>query len=598
MSYHLEDVEILSKLLGEEIEIPSLDSRADLRAGEIATLLFSDGDRVEPLRVQVVDDTPGRYLGMLIEEPLDIPVDPRRPIRFDEYQVAWIEAPNHAALSGSRLSGLFDWARPTGQKGSPPPPRQVPPGPPAAPEHGAAYPAYAPGTERIPMDAPARPPVFYLPGPVSQPLIPATAPKPSEGGLFSWAKPAAKKQAASDVSVYKPGPQPRGGEQEELFSMWSPEVLKAERERNRGRDLSDVIVPEEAQGSIYRQEAPAARQEVVPREESREPSSRASAPKSAPWLPPSVAWMKAKLAEIFDLKDLWKIVREDRESEYFQEALVNGGEFGDGARAELQTVSYSEEGNWVVQIFDFFGVDYEPVRERVNAWVDSDYDSDDYEEEWEDIQEEVIYPLYFTISEAFDELKPKDLPGSFIIADYWDGLINLAYEETEEQGLSKEEFSDRQKSRADQERSSQENRDRSSKGALQGWTPPPVEAMIDFLQGVYGIDELSSQIRRGKKKKLWKEGIDEGIATFLIESFGEDDGELEERLSDFFGVPLVYKRFLEAELLSPYWDYVLYPLIDALSDAWDIVKPKDLPGELGSGPGNTHDFDLYYEEED
>jgi hypothetical protein len=580
----------------------------------LATLLFDFGQGLEPFRVEVI----GSQDGLLIGRPVDVEGD---DVLFDEKDVAWVGSER------VRMGGMFDiWAKKEGPAPEPEPPPRPPPPPPqemtVIPGERPAV-LYLPYTPRGVIPAPEMPLSEFKgegalpPAPVQNPFAvwnpetPKEAKKESKFEMFrpeAPGLPAQVEKEAGAFSIWKPPPgqepivaPPPVPSEPSIFSTWNPEVMAAEAAAMREKPLWEAMVPQEEQGAMYRPEPEIFKPEQTPEaavEKSQERARRK--PKAAPWTAPSVEWMAKTLGEVFDLPKLWKMIRKDRKSEWFKEGQAEAIEgIGEGPiPIPIQTTINYEEGNtghWTEELFKFFDMDPAPLEGLLEKYYE------DEDEEANEELSEIGHEIRSLISDAFDTLQPDDLPGVFGITEHsnFGNQEFIGYIEEPEDTLSPDEVRRIKLEREEEERHVREKQERQVRKALGGWSIPSWEEMAAFLDVQFGIQNLVETIRKARTRKKWRDELREsGWAQLTIVSFGRDDGELEDRLAELFGIPKnVISRILDEYGPELLWNWVFYPTFERLEEAWDNVKPSDIPGKFLVTEDESDEFVLYYEEE-
>ena len=645
--YSIEDAEAISRAFAGGFEIPPAHVRAELYPGDLATLFFNIEGHLpgEPLRVQVLDvEAPGQYIGRMAEECGDLKIG--TPVAFDERHVAWIEPPGRVSLSG-----VFDiWKK----KGEEPPPSPPVPPPSRAeflpPEGGGFYqpPQDPPDFERIPLEESPRPPVVYLPYRPTG-MVPAeqerllsefkaedqslvrfrgefAPPSPVKQNPFAIWSPGAKENLPAPLSekagafaIWTPPPSqaPIVAPPEKdagIFSIWNPEAMALEAEAMKQMDLWEVMVPKSEQGSLYQPEEKdpfevwqpeeSAPMSITPakggeeertQEEEEEEEEEWKAESEAifdaiHWKPPTVEWMAKRLKGIFDLNGLWDDVRSELEGQgpdYFDDddptpILIKSLTDSDG----------NKNGSGAVDLFDFLGLD----RTAIDLLSDR---SENPEDVWEELTE-VEAKVDDVLSLAFDKLKPGDLPGRFGVYQHadWGSMVYIGYLETFDASVSPEE---RRSLNIERERIRTEARKKYEKklrSMVGNWKPMAWEQAAELLDVNFGIQDLVQNIRKEKKTKRWKREMRSyGSALFIVEDFGDDNGNLEPRVAEFLGVPMsMVERFADEDLITGIWEAVFYPGFESFEIAWENIRPDDLPGKLVAIADARNAFCLCYKE--
>jgi hypothetical protein len=397
-----------------------------------------------------------------------------------------------------------------------------------------------------------------------------------------------------------------------VFDIWASQP--------KPQSFVEAVVPKGEEGSLYRPPA-----EIFPTKESEPPVRAAQPDREEPpqkvskrkkakstfedlpeWTPPTTEEMKGLLTKIFDLDALWEdILAERSDEESWSQQVVGVNEFGgDGARIELQTIADGSYGmgTYIEQMFSFFGLEADKLMPYVDLWMQEDADGDgEYGDAYEAMTETFDWPLRTVVYEAFEELKPKDIPGHFGIEEYHEGLMNIVYFESL-QDLPKAER--RRYEKLDREAQAREEkrykeierrRKEEEQKALLGWRAPSVQEMKRWFQDRYELTNLWNAIRAAKKTKRWREGG----TQFVINDFGDEYAQ--QTMIDalaYFDVPHgLIEAVLELDdghvVLN---DRVLEPIKEVLESAFVQIAPKDLPGLVDVAVDDSGDLVFYYYE--
>jgi len=382
---------------------------------------------------------------------------------------------------------------------------------------------------------------------------------------------------AEQGSMYQP-------EEKEAFDIWQPETpapmpvapIKPKKKKKK-KDEEEILTEEELEEAVAAAE-------------------RASA--VLDWDPPTVEEVAAILTEALNLKKVWRNVREDRKSPgWLEEQAAAIEDESEGVPIPLHTIVNYEMGGHetlVENLFDFLDLDtgaLQPLFEE--------YEKTEDEEVWEQLNE-VGYELSHLIGQALDSLKPDDIPGRFGIMshDHFGNQEFIGYVEDPEDSLSPAERRRLQRERELEEKKAEEKREKQLRKLLGSWRPMTWEQAAEFLDVNYGLQNLAQKFRKAKTTKKWKEETENyGGGTSIIEDFGEDDGDLELRVARFLGIPMsLVDRFGDEVDLEALWEAVLYPSFEAIEEAWNNVKPEDLPGDIEATEDESSGFALYYSE--
>jgi hypothetical protein len=128
---------------------------------------------------------------------------------------------------------------------------------------------------------------------------------------------------------------------------------------------------------------------------------------------------------MWDLDKAWDVVRSERATQWFQADVQEAAHTGRPALVEIEPLAHLwlREGEWVWQLADVFG-----VPDRV---INMYYSSAPTPREAEGaLWDEIFAPLARIFAEAFDLLKPDDIPGWFEVhPDAEDEQVILYYNE-------------------------------------------------------------------------------------------------------------------------------------------------------------------------
>lgn len=445
-----------------------------------------------------------------------------------------------------------------------------------------------------------------------------TLPPPVQKGALAPFEAAFQKMAPSS-----PPPPPPPPPAQEIFPAAPREIspFEAWSAAPPPADITQALVPKGEAGSLFVPEKeifsvdpappPAPRRKGSEEDEEEEefPPGMPERPRGkikTPWKPPSAEFVEKRIRDIFDLREFWDAISEDRHKDtgFLEDLERNDNEFGEGARIELQTVAYEEDPkSFIEQIFDFFGLDASEISEYLEWWEEEEFD---YGEAHDALIEEVVFPLYGVISEAFDRSKPGDIPGHIGIEGYHDGLTNIVYlerqEDTDPEELDimlREVRADNLK-REQRNRELQEERDRTIRFMVGDWKVPSADQMAAFMEKKFDLEDLFRQIRKARKSKAWRLQVDDrGEGDFPIEDYGpEMDPDSAGRAALGIGVPHeVVAR--SAQLLDDHemlWQNVVQPADDAVVAAFERLLPKDLPGAVNVYTDDDGNIVLGYHE--
>lgn len=364
----------------------------------------------------------------------------------------------------------------------------------------------------------------------------------------------------------------------------------------------------EAEGGLSVYEAPAPAPTVfTPLEPERQ--APAPSPKAAPakkrkkagaWRMPTrdewVRWIK----DTFDLEDLWKYVRSNRESDGFIEAQNDESENGDPPVMPIETWA---DGDWE-RIFDFFGIPdsvWSPYIDNIKKEED---EVGYFDEAWEAFNVELLYPLSNAIREAFDSIKPKDIPGRFILED--DGQTGtwglLYYEPLPEEALAKH-AKERRAAQAKLEKEQKEEQRQRKAELKRIWGGmPKAEDIVPWIEERYDLDRMFADIKRMRKTKQWKEDNSFGDAGFVLEVVADLSSKRAKDygydIASYFGIPPdVVTLYQDANSEQDLWSEVFWPFFDNIKEAFAMLLPyADLPGEIVVDEDDEDQLAIQYRE--
>jgi hypothetical protein len=434
----------------EMADCPSAAERMGLGPGDTVGLLVHSpsidgwGDGVGRMEAFVVDVTsPGRYVGELPDGS---------PVRFGERNVAWINP---------ALGGIFDLFIPkkreeAAQPGLPALPR--PAEPPAPPKKSffeifrpapPAEPPPAPPGVLIPAPPPAppglprKPSIFDIfrrrdpgvpPGPPAmRPEAPLAPPEPEKPSMFAPLAPGGpgilerirEKIKQTFIPLTKPGlltPQPP-----KMFEVIQPTPeVDFEARKVRQMELWRTLFPPTGEErpikemfKIFEPKDVEAEEQVRQRGGMPAYSKVLPLPARNMLLPAAFDVARGFMTFYEPVSELWDRIREVRADPAFQREVQKGVDGrGPGGRFEFESLGTCDGPPDVFQeTASFFHIPWEEFRNRAEIVLETDAEGNEYEE-WVDkarIWEEIMYPLAEIIHEAFEMMKPEDIPGEFIL---------------------------------------------------------------------------------------------------------------------------------------------------------------------------------------
>ena len=452
--------------IDELAEAPEPGIRGTLQPGDMVGLyavhppsLDGWGEGMEPFEAVVVDvAAPGAYLGELPDGS---------PIEFTEANVAWV---------GASMGGIFDWMKQAFRGAVPPPPARLP-GLPAPTEPPTQLPILPPPE---PPPTPVKEMVLKLftPKKIYEPppgtIIPAAPPSgpPAKPSLFEWFRPKAGAPPGG-VPIVRPELPPVPYEAPpSMFAPFAPEAPKIvvpfvekvkeiiprevpglpivapeifrhikptpeedyEAKRARQGELWKTLFPEPEPGQ---KEVPlsemfkpfTAEEEPPPPTEAqlppvpREDLKVLSLPPRQELFPVPMDVARGIITRYQPIDELWDLIRRERQDPAFQAQVAKGlaGQ-GPGARFQFETLGMCDQFPTPFQaVAAFLQIPWSEVESRGQPVQKSDEYGREYTEltNPEKIFEEILFPAQEVIHQAFELVKPEDLPGNFTLE--WGG---------------------------------------------------------------------------------------------------------------------------------------------------------------------------------
>lgn len=451
--------------LGMGAGVPPLDLRLSLGAGDFAEVLavVEDGDwgpGVERVPVRIAGARePGRYVGEL-----------------PDGSMVSVSAEHIADVAPApQMGGFLDWFLKKREPGGPsmfsafgqqPPETRLPalPAPPPPPPPSGMIPAPEPPRGLVARflefvrpsgEAPSIFQAFRTPPPgpaglpVERPETPI-APFVEKPSMFAPFSPGARTmeevrpQAFEFAEPSRPGPlAPIVEKAEELFQAVQPSAPPAPYEERMAKqaELWTGMFepgPDRPVGEMFRPFQPS---EILPEEQARQdipiPAEvRVRNPKvfalpARRDLIPSVDDLARGILTYFaPIEDLWQSIREVRMTPLWQQEVL-----ATGVGKEIYETLGIGQGrpNALEEFASYFHIPWEEMRARAGIDIQR-YQGEEYEV-WVDtsrIIEEIILPVIENLQQAFDLLKPADIPGIMTLEWSADGLqLALVYTEGE-----------------------------------------------------------------------------------------------------------------------------------------------------------------------
>jgi hypothetical protein len=238
--------------------------------------------------------------------------------------------------------------------------------------------------------------------------------------------------------------------------------------------------------------------------------------------------------------------------------------------------------------------------------------------EYERFHDSVLQPVSDHIEEAFRSMQPSDIRGQIFLGE--DGLTEgqtyglVYYEpmsEKEREAILREEELEEEQRRAEykeRERGKKDLEKRRQKEQRAIWgRVPTVQELVLWAKQMYGTDFWNG-IKKNRKSRGFQEEVKEmaeqgEIGVMEVEKIAEENPELYERLSAYFGIPteifdVYFKSGPFEQAQKDLWDEVLMPYLEAAGEAVTSLKPKGIPGIMEFGWDDSEmEFYLKYLEE-
>jgi len=452
--------------LGMGADVPPLDLRLSLGAGDFAEVLavveddgWGPGVERVPVRIAGARE-PGRYVGEL-----------------PDGSMLAVSAEHIADVAPApQMGGFLDWFLKKREPGGPsmfsafgqqPPETRLPalPAPPPPPPPSAMIPAPEPPKGLVARflefvrPTGERPSIFQAfrtppPGPAGLPVErPETpiAPYVERPSMFAPFAPGARTmeevrpQAFEFAEPTRPGPLvPIVEEAKELFQAVQPSAPPAPYEERMAKQaelwtgMFEQPGAERPVAEMFRPFQPSeilpeerARQDIPIPEEVRVRNPKVFALPARSDVIPSVDDLARGILTYFaPIEDLWQSIREARNSPRWQQEVAETGV----GKEIYETLGIGQgRPNALEEFASYFHIPWEEMRGRAGIDIQR-YQGEEYEV-WVDtsrIIEEIILPVIENLQQAFDLLKPPDIPGIMTLEWSADGLqLALVYTEGE-----------------------------------------------------------------------------------------------------------------------------------------------------------------------
>lgn len=293
-----------------------------------------------------------------------------------------------------------------------------------------------------------------------------------------------------------------------------------------------------------------------------------------------VKWIK----DTFDLEDLWRHVRGERNSEYFLDEQLSEEDMGQPPLIPIQTW----EDAWDFDsILTFFGVP-EEIWEPISGEMREEDEKHGYADEaWEKMQTDVIFPLENALEGAFKSIQPADLPGYFILASddgsgtwglcYYEKLDPKAAGKRQREALAARERAGREAKDLDRRRKAEIKR-------IWGRMPDP-DDLLGWIDEKFDIEAMFFDIAKARRTKTWKTELKEyGEAKLNLEIIGNlgpnRAKDYEYEVAAYFGIPPeIVSLYEDSESGQELWSEIFWPFFEILSETFAMILPSaNLPG--------------------
>jgi hypothetical protein len=309
------------------------------------------------------------------------------------------------------------------------------------------------------------------------------------------------------------------------------------------------------------------------------------------WVPPTPQQLVRVIQEQFtDLEGMWASIRDTLEDPWYLEAKANEDYSGEPTIIPLETIGYVGNDFWneLANIFMFDPAVFKPYEKAFEKAAEGQEDDWDI---WEDMKENVLYPLYESILVAFDMIKPRDLRGHIMVENYEDQIVLAYWEElSEEEKARLEREATFRREEAERKRLYQEEQDRKKRTeqkaqreeVLRGWKPPTKKEILEIVDAKLDLDGIFDHVRKKRGTKKFKEALKEQeLVSLELEEITRSDEEFYDRFAKFFEVPehvmRAYEEWGDEKTLD---EEVLDPIVDRARKAINAAAPQDLPGEF------------------
>lgn len=293
----------------------------------------------------------------------------------------------------------------------------------------------------------------------------------------------------------------------------------------------------------------------------------------------------------YDLeKVVWPYLRSTRVEPEYKEMQLREDDTGLPATIPIETV---QSWDWP-DLAESLGLSWDLFEPYVKA-MDEESEKLGYPDEaWQKFQEELIEPISEGIHAAFERLKPKDIPGHIFLGEDGQtegqtyGIVYYEALKTKERKKLEREMEELQELAAKATREATQKLEALSKRRDEElrrvWgRMPTAKELVPWVEGMYG-DNFWRMVQKERKSPGFKREMAEQFefsepAVMELDKIAEEGPKLYDQISSYFAIPPdvfnVYLRDDDEDLL---WDDFLSPFFEVITEAFDRVKPKNIPG--------------------
>lgn len=435
--------------------------------------------------------------------------------------------------------------------------------------------------------APVKPPTRFdilAPEPLS--AFDLLVPAPPETGLAPYAKPSSE-ISEFDLLAPEAGPQalaPYDPRALDPFTMLQPPAAAA-----------PAGPPPTWGGRAYVPPGAAPEPERISTPPSRKGKKKKALPPGPQWIRMGPEWEMPPPEEIarwlqteLRMDKVWDYIRTNRVDEEYQEEVQNEGDY---ALMPIETIAYNYS-DAMEEIASYLRIPKEvidPYFDAIFQASEKNQDPSTEEEElWAFMQE-----YFHQVGDAFELLKPPDIPGHVVITDYEDQTV-IGYWEPPDP------VEQRRRKRAEEaeERRLKAEADERKKALRRIWGRlPSPEDLVPFFEQKFDLAALWKEVRKIRRGRDFKDAMEEsGQATIDLERAAQDGDRFYEELAYYFGIPPeILSMYLgqDPPLERELQDEVIVPFLDQVTEAFDLVKPRELPGKILTAESSDRDDGWY-----